>query len=93
MEIQRGMYYSAFERLVPILDRADADAVVYVYRRDAKGKIIHPYLLKGPAWPDLLERLRDNYGGGDFRILIRQGRTMILSGDISVIETQVAGEA
>jgi hypothetical protein len=81
------MYYDAFERLYPILYRADDDAVVYVYRLDAKGKIIHPYLLKCLAWPDLLETLRDHHGGGRFRIMIRKGKTMIFTGNISIIET------
>ena len=81
------MYYDAFDRLMSILFRADNDATVYVYRRDAKGKIIHPYLLKSLAWPDLLETLRDHYGGGGFRIMIRKGKTMIFTGNISIIET------
>jgi len=87
METRPGLYYDAFERLLPILYRADANAAVYVYRLDAKSKIIHPYLLKCLAWPDLLETLRDNYGGGSFRIMIRKGRTMIFTGNISIIET------
>src|SRR5216684_2880521 len=87
MGTRPGMYYDAIDRLMLILFRADEDTTMYVYRRDAKGKIIHPYLLKCPAWPDLLETLRDHYGGGRFRIMIRKGRTMIYTGNISIIET------
>jgi len=87
METRPGMYYDAFERLLPILYRADADAAVYVYRLGPAGKIIHPYLLKCLAWPDLLKTLRDNYGGGSFRIMIRKGRTMIFTGNISIVKT------
>ena len=86
------MAISARVRLLPILDRADADAVVYVYRLDTTGKNTYPYLLRGPVWSDLLETLRDKHGGGDFRIMIRKGRTMIFSGDISIIETSAARE-
>jgi hypothetical protein len=86
MEARTGTYYDAFDRLMPILFDVDNDATVYVYRRDATGKVIHPYLLKCPVWPDLLETLRDDYGGGRFRIMIRKGRTMIYTGDISIIE-------
>lgn len=87
MGTRPGMYYDAIDRLMLILDRADDDATLYVYRRAATGKIIQPYLLKCSPWPDLLKTLRDDYRGGRFRIMIRKGRTMIFSSNISIVET------
>jgi hypothetical protein len=34
--------------------------------------------------------LRDEFGGGDFRLLIKHGRTMKFSGRIAVVETSTA---
>ena len=86
MGTRSAMHYDAMDRLVLILDRADEDATMYVYRQDAKGKIIHPFLLKCVPWPDLMTTLRDEHGGGCFRIMIRKGRTMIFSGELSIVE-------
>jgi hypothetical protein len=58
---------------------------VYVYRAGPKRKGRNHYIWKGYAWPELPEMLRDNFAGGDFRILIRQGCRMVFSGNISVV--------
>ena len=49
------------------------------------GRLIKPYLMCTSPWSDLLHTLRDGHGGGDFRIMIREGRKMIYRGDIAVV--------
>lgn len=77
-------YFDVWERLDELLDSWDHDLVVYVYRIDATGNVIKPYLLKCRAWPGLKEVLRDEHQGGRFRILIRRGRKMVFRGDIGI---------
>ena len=59
--------------------------MLYVYRVGPDGLLIKPYLLQTFPYEELLETLRDRYGGGDFRILIREGRKMIFRGDIAIV--------
>jgi hypothetical protein len=75
----------AVEVLHDILFRADPHHAVYVYRVDAKGRVLRPYLYKCDPWPGLLETLRDEFGGGDFKIMVRRGRTMVVSAQLSVV--------
>ena len=78
------MKRDAEEDLFVHLMRENAEQTLYVYRVGPAGNLIKPYLLCTSPWPDLLETLRDEYGGGDFRIMIREGRAMIFRGDIAV---------
>ena len=73
-----------WERLDALLDSYDEQLTVYVYRKNAAGQVVKPYLLKCRAWPGLKEMLRDKYQGGEFRILIRKGRQMVFRGDIGI---------
>ena len=73
-----------WNRLDEILYRADAGLVVYVYRVDKRGRRQAPYLLRTYPYPGLLDTLRDQHGGGDFSILIRDGNTMVLSGTFGI---------
>ena len=57
---------------------------LYVYRVGPDGQPIKPHLLQTSPYEGLLETLRDGYGGGDFRIMIRVGRKMIYRGDIAI---------
>jgi len=59
------------------------DRTAYVYQLES-GKLVKPYLTKLFADRYLLDTLRDDFGGGDFRLMIRQGRKLIFSGDISI---------
>lgn len=74
----------AFGELMRFLYGEKVEQTLYVYRIGAGGMLTRPYLLRSPPWPDLLEELRDAYGGGDFRILIRVGRKMVFRGDIAI---------
>ena len=77
-----------WNRLHEILNRADAGLDVYVYRVNKRGRRQTPYLLRTYPYPELLDTLRDKYGGGDFSILIRDGSTMVLSGTFSIEGTR-----
>jgi len=57
---------------------------VYVYRLAPDGQPMGSYVWKGPAWPELPEILRDEFRGGEFRVLIRKKRQMVFGGNISV---------
>ena len=74
-----------WDRLINILNDQTQESITYVYRVGPDGKLLKPYLLKTDTYPDLLETLIHRYGGGDFKLLIRRGRCMIFSGEISVI--------
>ncbi|MHB8544638.1 MAG: hypothetical protein ACYC9S_11655 [Leptospirales bacterium] len=65
--------------LLDILEESDPRVRVYVYRM-VNDRPLKLALNKGEPFPKLLEYLRDEYGGGAFRLLIRRGETMILSG-------------
>ncbi len=71
-------------KLYLILSEGDLDLVVYVYRLDARGKRQKPYLWRTYPHDDLLETLRDEFGGGEFYIMIRDGNQMVLSAPYSV---------
>ena len=75
-----------------ILHRADQRLVVYVYRVDARGCTQAPYLYKCSPWPGLFETLRDEFGGGQFKFMVRRGRAMVVTAQVSVIRlSQVRG--
>ena len=61
---------------------------VYAYRISETGKLIKPYLFRSTGVieddSDLLCFLRDDYGGGEFRIFIRDGSKMVFSGDVAI---------
>ncbi len=70
---------------------SDPDLTVYVYRIDASKKVVKPYLVKCEAWPKLWMMLRDQYDGGDFKVLIRKGRKMVFSGEICIVSPSTIG--
>ena len=76
-----------WEKLWRILDLRDEKAVVYVYRLNSIGEPMKPCLLKFEACPNLPSLLRDEYGGGEFKLLIRKNRTMIFSGKIAIFSS------
>ena len=61
---------------------------VYIYRLRKSGKAEKPYLDKCTGYFDsdseLFAYIRDQYGSGEFRILIRDGSTMVFSGEIGI---------
>ncbi len=71
------------EQLFALLDEYHPRDRLYVYRV-VNGHPVTPALLNSQPFPDLLEHLRDHYGGGTFRLLIRRGDKMILSRTIAI---------
>lgn len=72
-------------RLWDLLDSPCDDDWAYVYRIDALKRPITPYAAK--YWlpcTDLIFEIRREFGGGLFRVLIREGRTMKFSGMIGI---------
>ena len=80
-----------WERLDAVLFSNDEELVVYVYRLDAYGNVVKPYLLKCEAWEGLCMMLKDDYDGGDFKLLIRKRRKMVFSGEISIVSPSTLG--
>ena len=54
------------------------------YRVDQFGKKITPYLFKWAMHTDLIESIRQEYGGGIYHLMIREGRTMRFSDSIGI---------
>lgn len=77
-------YYDVWDRLTSVLSEENYERIAYVYRIDKQGNVTIPYLAKLFADEDLIDNLRDDFGGGEFRILIREGRKMVFSGEISI---------
>ena len=73
-----------WDRLWSLLYANDYSQVAYVYRINAMGMAQKPHLCKLEASSDLPDVLRDHFGGGEFKILIRKGRMMTFSGTISI---------
>ena len=74
-----------WERLWSALDDPACKRQVYVYRLGVSDPSSKGYIWRGFAWPKLPEMLRDKFDGGEFRLLIREGRRMVFSGNISIV--------
>lgn len=81
-----------WDRLWALLYEENYDRIAYVYRIGTVGEIIKPYLIKSFADTLLPEHLRDDHGGGSFRLLIREGRKMIFSGNIVIGQAKLASQ-
>ncbi len=73
-----------WDRLYRLLAKNDDRQTVYGYRLDRFGKAIKPYLFCWYMHGDLLENILNQYGPGVYRLLIREGRTMVFSGEIGL---------
>lgn len=71
------------EKLLEILGGYDPKTQVYVYRAKDDWPV-PPYLFKCCPFPRLEHRIRDEYGSGQYAIIIRRGEAMILSGTIGI---------
>ena len=74
-----------WERLFRVIEGGGLEMIAYVYRIASDGTVIKPFLTKMYPDDDMLRMLRDEFRGGEFRLLIREGRKLIYSGDISVV--------
>ncbi len=75
---------ATWDKLYLLLAEDDCDQTVYGYRVDSRGLAVKPYLFCWYMHQDLLENIRDKYGPGEYRLLIRKGRTMVFSGYIGL---------
>ena len=73
-----------WERFYRLLAQDDWEQTVYVYRVDRSGKAIKPYLAKWGMHADLLDSLPDEFGSGEYYLMIRHGKTMVFTGTIGV---------
>ena len=71
------------EMLWQLLSAGNPRDRLYVYRLQ-DGTAVRPAIIKGSPFPDLMDVLRDTHGGGEFRIMIRRGDTLLLSGAIAI---------
>jgi len=75
---------ATWAHLTALLDENDGSYTVYGYRIDKFGKPIKPALFKSLAYSNLVEEIQSRYGVGEYRLLIRKGRTMAFSGTIAL---------
>ena len=75
-------------RFSEILDSEDPRDRLYVYRIDrSTGQPIRPAIIKNAftrSELELLNMLRDVFKGGPFRIIVRRGETMLISGRVDI---------
>jgi hypothetical protein len=69
-------------RFLDALDQDEGDQTAYIYRIDSQGRVIRPFIQKLPANSALITHLC-GIGGGQFRVIIRRGRTMVYSGRVA----------
>jgi hypothetical protein len=81
MSPARASGYEAWDRFFSLLEEGDPDCTVYVYRVTASGRPIKPFWFKTSADHDVIDVLQAR-GGGEFRIIIRRGRTIVFSGHL-----------
>ena len=72
------------ERLFAVLDAAEQDCVAYVYRVEHDGGLRKPYTIKCAPTPDLVEYVQRQLGAGDYKFIIRRGRTMVFTGQLAL---------
>ncbi len=77
---------ATWDKLYLLLAEDDCDQTVYGYRVDPTGRAVTPYLFCWYMHQDLLESIRNKFGPGEYRLLIRKGRTMVFSGYIGLAE-------
>ena len=71
------------EQFWTILEECDPECRLYAYRIE-NDRAIRPALLKTGPKPSLLEDLREAFGAGDFQIMVRRGKKMLLAGRIGI---------
>jgi hypothetical protein len=71
------------ELFIKLLDSFNPRLRAYVYPLK-NGKLQKPAIFKGCPFPNLVEFLINEYGTAEYRIMIREGETMLLAGDFAV---------
>lgn len=63
-----------WKRLWVLLAEDDWDQTVYVYRVNRSGKTVKPFAAKWSMHSDLIESIRDDFGAGEYHLMIRAGQ-------------------
>jgi len=84
MNLESGLALDAVDRLFAMLDAAEEDCVVYVYQVAPDGTLRKPYFLKCPPAPDLVSYVQRRFGAGEYKFIIRRGRTMVCAAQFEV---------
>jgi len=71
-------------RLHDLIDDDNWDQIVYIYRVGANGQKITLYVAKWNMHAGLLDSIRDEFGTGEYHLMIRDGKTMVFTGTIGV---------
>jgi len=77
------------QRLLEALYAADDWCVGYVYRLDGNGRPTRPYALKCRPSTGLLTHVQHELGAGEYKLIIRRGRTMAFSGEFAVAAPRI----
>ena len=77
------------ERLMAALYAADDWCVAYIYRLGGNGRPTRPYALKCTPSPELLSDVQRQLGAGEYKLIIRRGRTMAFSGEFAVAAPRI----
>jgi len=72
------------DRLFQLMALDDWEQTVYVYRINNAGRTIKPYVAKWGMHSGLLDSIRDDFGTGEYHLMIRHGKTMVFTGTIGV---------
>ena len=73
-----------WERFYKVVAEDNWEQTVYIYRVDRSGRKIMPFLAKWSMHAGLLDSIRDDFGSGEYHLMIRQGKTMVFTGTIGV---------
>ncbi len=73
-----------WERLFKLIAQDDWEQTVYIYRVDGAGRKIKPFRAKWGMHAGLLDSIRDEFGTGEYHLMIRDGKTMVFTGTIGV---------
>ncbi len=73
-----------WDRLFRLLAEDNWEQSVYIYRVGSSGRTIKPYLAKWSMHSGLLDSIREEFGSGEYHLMIRDGNTMIFTGTIGL---------
>jgi len=71
------------ERFWELVDHPDPSHTIYVYRA-REGVLIKPYIFRDFMFPDVVQYIRDRFGGGEYGVIIRDGRSIKIAGTIAI---------
>ena len=73
-----------WDRFFQVAAQDNWDQTVYIYRVDRTGRKITPYAAKWAMHESLLETIKQEFGPGEYFVMIREGNTMVFTGTLVV---------